>query len=69
MFARFRPKPTLVIKRILDQFQRRCPDAHQAVSQLDLFAGLLVIRGDGSRLTAPDRQLLLICSVTPIGRN
>jgi tetratricopeptide (TPR) repeat protein len=47
------------LKRIFEQLQQRFPDANEAVSQLDLMAGLLVIRGDDSRLTAPNGQLLL----------
>jgi DNA-binding transcriptional MerR regulator len=50
---------TARLKRILDQLRRRFPDAQAALSQLDLFAGLLVIRDDDSRLTAPNGQLLL----------
>jgi tetratricopeptide (TPR) repeat protein len=50
---------TARLKRILDQLRRRFPDAQEALSQLDLFAGLLVIRDDDSRLTAPNGQLLL----------
>jgi tetratricopeptide (TPR) repeat protein len=50
---------TAQLKRILCHLRRRFPDAQQAVSQLGLFAGLLIIRDDESRLTAPNGQLLL----------
>jgi tetratricopeptide (TPR) repeat protein len=50
---------TARLKTILVQLRRRYPDARKALSQLDLFAGLLVIRDDASRLTSPNGQLLI----------
>jgi tetratricopeptide (TPR) repeat protein len=50
---------TARLKTVLAQLRRRYPDAHEALSQLDLFAGLLVIRDDASRLTSPNGQLLM----------
>jgi tetratricopeptide (TPR) repeat protein len=49
---------TARLKRIVEQLGRRFPNPQEAVSQLELFAGLLIIRDD-DRLTAPDGQLLL----------
>jgi tetratricopeptide (TPR) repeat protein len=49
---------TARLKRIIEQLGRRFPNPQEAISQLELFAGLLVIRDD-DRLTAPDGQLLL----------
>jgi len=49
---------TARLKRIIEQLGRRFPNPQEAVSQLELFAGLLVIRDD-DRLTAPNGQLLL----------
>lgn len=50
---------TARLKRILDQLRKHFPNAQDALSQVDLVAGLLVLRDDDSRLTAPNGQLLL----------
>src|SRR5580704_4504562 len=50
--------PTRRLRLVLEQLRRRYPDGQAALAQLELFAGLLVLRDDESRLTAPDGQLL-----------
>jgi tetratricopeptide (TPR) repeat protein len=47
------------LKQILNQLRRRYPDAQLVLSQLDVFAGLVAMRDDDSRLTAPNGQLLM----------
>src|ERR1700685_2769790 len=50
---------TAQLQRIASQLRHRFPDANGALSQLELMAGLLVIRDAESRLTDVDGQLLL----------
>ena len=49
---------TARLRGVLSQLRRRFPNPHEALAQLDLFAGILVIRDADSRLTAPDGQML-----------
>jgi tetratricopeptide (TPR) repeat protein len=49
---------TARLRGVLNQLRRRFPNPHDALAQLDLFAGILMIRDADSRLTAPDGQML-----------
>jgi tetratricopeptide (TPR) repeat protein len=50
---------TARLRGILGQLRSRYANGREIFAQLDLFAGLLVIRDDDSRLAAPNGQLLL----------
>jgi tetratricopeptide (TPR) repeat protein len=50
---------TARLRAVQSQLKRRFPDLDEALSQLDLFAGLLVIRDEESRPTSPNGQRLL----------
>lgn len=47
------------LRLVHDQLRRRFPDFDEVLFQLDLFAGLLIVRDQESRPTAPDGQRLL----------
>jgi tetratricopeptide (TPR) repeat protein len=47
------------LRLVHDQLRRRFPDFDEVLFQLDLFAGLLIVRDQASRPTSPDGQRLL----------
>jgi tetratricopeptide (TPR) repeat protein len=47
------------LRLVHDQLRRRFPDFDEVLFQLDLFAGLLIVRDQDSRPTSPDGQRLL----------
>jgi tetratricopeptide (TPR) repeat protein len=50
---------TARLREVHDQLRRRFPDFDEVLFQLDLFAGLLIVRDHESRPTSPDGQRLL----------
>ena len=47
------------LREVHDQLRRRFPDFDEVLFQLELFAGLLIVRDQESRPTSPDGQRLL----------